>query len=80
MYIYIYKAFDTVKHSILLDKLFNYGIRGLAHDWFKRYLANRNQFVLINGSKSDLMKLNMGVPEGSVSGWVCFYLYSGYLA
>ena len=39
------KAFDTVDHNILLNKLNYYGIRGSANDWFNSYLANRKQFV-----------------------------------
>ena len=62
------KAFDTVDHSILLDKLSNYGIRGKAHDWFSSYLSNRRQFVSIGSSNSDPLPVRCGVPQGSVLG------------
>ena len=57
------KAFDTVDHCILLDKLHIYGIRGIAYDWFSSYLSNRFQSVLYNISESDYKEIKCGVPQ-----------------
>ena len=69
------KAFDTVDHKILLQKLEYYGIRGVCNDWFKSYLSDRKQFVSINGYNSDLMPVYCGVPQGSVLGALLFLIY-----
>lgn len=44
------KAFDTVDHAVLLEKLERYGIRGHILNWFQSYLCGRHQHVSINGS------------------------------
>jgi len=63
------KAFDTVYHSILLNKLHNYfGVRGIAHDLFLSYLNNRFQYTKRANSKSSLIKVTCGVPQGSCLG------------
>ena len=69
------KAFDTVDHGILLDKLFHYGIRGCAYNWFASYLSNRKQFVSYNGVQSEKQTIECGVPQGSILGPLLFLVY-----
>ena len=69
------KAFDTVDHSILIEKLYHYGIRGTANKWICSYLMNRYQYVTINGTNSDYMNVLCGVPQGSILGPILFILY-----
>ena len=69
------KAFDTVNHRLLLEKLEHYGFRGLCHDYLKSYFKNRKQYVQIDGQKSDLMPVTIGVPQGSILGPLCFSLF-----
>ena len=75
VFIDLQKAFDTVDHKILLQKLDHYGVRGKANDWFKSYLSNRQQFVTINGTDSDWKPMTYGVPQGSVLGPLLFLMY-----
>ena len=69
------KAFGTVDHSILINKLHYYGIRGIALDWFKSYLSDRKQFVTYNGTNSEMKCVTCGVPQGSILGPLLFTLY-----
>ena len=69
------KAFDTIDHKILLQKLQYYGFRGITNQWFQSYLKNRQQYVFVNGAKSSTDVIEVGVPQGSVLGPILFYLY-----
>ena len=75
IYLDISKAFDTVPRNILLNKLYHYGIRGLAYDLLKSYLSNRFQYTLINGFMSQLLPIEFGVPQGSILGPLLFLIY-----
>lgn len=69
------KAFDTVNHELLLEKLEIYGIRGSALNLLKSYLTNRQQKVRINDNISDIKIVDTGVPQGTILGPLLFILY-----
>jgi hypothetical protein len=69
-------AFDTIDHEILLDRLQQYiGVSGTALQWFRSYLQDRDQCILISNTRSNPCKLNIGVPQGSVLGPLLFLVY-----
>ena len=59
------KAFDTVPHKLLLQKLYHYGIWGRAYFLIESNLTNRKQFVSINNYNSLRKPINIGVPQGA---------------
>ena len=70
------KAFDTVDHEIMLQKLDCYGIRGHANMFFDHICQiNRRQFTVANGVQLDVGFVKCGVPQGSVLGPLFFLLY-----
>lgn len=71
----IKKAFDTVDHKILLDKLEYYGIQGVALTWFKNFLSDRYQCTKIDKKLSSFLIMNCGVPQGSILGPILFSIY-----
>ena len=75
IYMDLSKAFDTLNHDILLDKLSYYGVEGTALQWFDSYLSNRSMYVEIDDMKSSVRALTTGVPQGSTLGPLLFLIY-----
>ena len=69
------KAFDTIDHTILLNKLIYYRINNIELKWFNSYLSNRTQYVTINNTDSLKLNIRTGVPQGSILGPLLFLIY-----
>ena len=69
------KAFDTVNHKILIQKLEYYGVKGSTLALFENYLSDRIQVVEVNGKVSEKGVIKHGVPQGSILGPLLFLLY-----
>ncbi len=76
IYLDLSKAFDTLDHTILLEKFNYYSINGVALKLMESYLTNRTQYVEINDVKSDTLKIMTRVPQDSILGPLLFIIYN----
>ena len=79
VFIDLSKAFDSVNHGIILDKLEKSNMSTSVINWFKSYLYERSQSVTIEGNISKSLPLNTGVPQGSIVGPLLFIIYTSDL-
>ena len=79
VFIDLSKAFDSVNHEIILDKLEKSNMSSSVINWFKSYLYERSQSVTVGGNISKSLPLNTGVPQGSILGQLLFIIYTSDL-
>ena len=75
VYIDLAKAFDTISHEILLEKLHIYGVDTNSLSWFQSYLQDRKQKCYVNDVLSAERTINCGVPQRSILGPLLFLIY-----
>jgi hypothetical protein len=69
----VQKAFDSVDHTMLCEKI---RLAGIDNVWFKSYLTGRKQIVSVNNCQSSAKTIISGVPQGSILGPWAYLMYS----
>ena len=69
------KAFDTINHKILLDKLLPIGFSKNTISWYESYLAEHHFTVEVPNRVSKFSKISCGVPQGSILSPLLFLIY-----
>ena len=75
IFIDLKKAFNTVNHNILIQKLEHYDLHDTTLNWFRSYLNGRSQYVSCNNLSSKTKNITCGVPQGSVLFFIVFIIY-----
>ena len=73
VFIDLKKAFDTIDHKLLIQKLQHFGIRGEPNMWLSSYLSDRSQFVNLDEINSDIYKVVCGVQKGLFYDLSCLF-------
>jgi len=76
VFIDLSKAFDTISHSVLLNKLSRYGVYNMELQWFTDYLFHRKHIVQFHGVLSEPNPINTGVPQGSILRPLLFLIFN----
>ena len=75
VYLDLTRAFETINHKILLDKLSEKGCKNKGLELLENYLYDRTQITMVNGSESKLLNVKLGVPQGTILGPWLFILF-----